>query len=162
MKKGGETLVETDYKLFGIDVVLPLEFVRIFFGWGLSLQVTGKESTCQCRKIEVNSGLGSAPKGENGNKLQYFCRGKPMDRGAWWATVHWVAKELETTPRLNNNKRRVTVRTSTNRTDGHPGSNSAGKPCVIAIWGLNWEKVQGSVFAPLGKTSKLQYGGSRL
>ena len=21
----------------------------------------------------------------------------PMDRGAWWATVHWVAKESDTT-----------------------------------------------------------------
>ena len=26
----------------------------------------------------------------------------PMDRGAWWATVHGVAKELDTTQRLNN------------------------------------------------------------
>ena len=28
----------------------------------------------------------------NGNPLQYFCLENPMDRGAWWATVHWVAK----------------------------------------------------------------------
>ena len=26
-----------------------------------------------------------------------------MDRGAWWATVHGVAKELDTTERLTNN-----------------------------------------------------------
>ena len=30
----------------------------------------------------------------NGNPLQYSCLGNPMDRGAWWATVHKVAKEL--------------------------------------------------------------------
>ena len=24
----------------------------------------------------------------NGNTLQYFCLGNPMDRGGWWATVH--------------------------------------------------------------------------
>jgi len=30
----------------------------------------------------------------NGNPLQYFCLGNPMDRGAWWATVHRVCKEL--------------------------------------------------------------------
>ena len=28
----------------------------------------------------------------NGNPLQYSCLGNPMDRGAWWAPVHWVAK----------------------------------------------------------------------
>ena len=28
----------------------------------------------------------------NGNQLQYFCLENPMDRGAWWATVHGVAK----------------------------------------------------------------------
>ena len=28
----------------------------------------------------------------NGNPLQYFCLGNPMDRGALWATVHGVAK----------------------------------------------------------------------
>ena len=28
----------------------------------------------------------------NGNPLQYFCLGNPMDRGAWWATVHGVEK----------------------------------------------------------------------
>ena len=28
----------------------------------------------------------------NGNPLQYSCLGNPMDRGAWWATVHGVVK----------------------------------------------------------------------
>ena len=28
----------------------------------------------------------------NGNPLQYSCLGNPMDRGAWWATVHGVTK----------------------------------------------------------------------
>ena len=28
----------------------------------------------------------------NGNPLQYSCLENPMDRGAWWATVHEVAK----------------------------------------------------------------------
>ena len=30
----------------------------------------------------------------NGNPLQYFCLENPMDRGAWWATVHGVTKSL--------------------------------------------------------------------
>ena len=38
------------------------------------------------------------PPGEgNGNPLQYSCMGNPMDRGAWWAVVHGVAKESDTT-----------------------------------------------------------------
>ena len=28
----------------------------------------------------------------NGNPLQYSYLKNPMDRGAWWATVHWVTK----------------------------------------------------------------------
>ena len=32
----------------------------------------------------------------NGNPLQYSCLGNPMDKGAWWATVHGVTKESDT------------------------------------------------------------------
>ena len=28
----------------------------------------------------------------NGNPLQHSCLGNSMDRGAWWAIVHGVAK----------------------------------------------------------------------
>ena len=35
---------------------------------------------------------GRSPGGGCGNPLQYSCLGNPMDRGAWWATVHGVAK----------------------------------------------------------------------
>ena len=37
-------------------------------------------------------GLGRSPGGGHGNPLQYSCLENPMDRGAWWATVHRVAK----------------------------------------------------------------------
>ena len=40
-------------------------------------------------------GLGSCPGEGNGNPLQYSCLGKPLDREAYWATVHGVAKELD-------------------------------------------------------------------
>ena len=42
-------------------------------------------------------GLGRSPREGNGNPLQYSCLENPMDRGAWWAPVHGVAKELDTT-----------------------------------------------------------------
>ena len=37
-------------------------------------------------------GSGRSPGEGNGHPLQYSCLGDPMDRGAWWATVHRVAK----------------------------------------------------------------------
>ena len=42
-------------------------------------------------------GSGRSPGERNGNPLQYPRLGNPMDRGAWWATVHRVAKELDKT-----------------------------------------------------------------
>ena len=42
-------------------------------------------------------GLGISPRVGNGNPLQYSCLKNPMDRGAWWATVHRVTKEPEMT-----------------------------------------------------------------
>ena len=37
-------------------------------------------------------GSGRSPGEGNSNPLQYSCLENPMDRGAWWATVHGVAK----------------------------------------------------------------------
>ena len=42
-------------------------------------------------------GSGRSPEEGNGNPLQYSCLGNPMDRGAWWAIVHGVTKESDTT-----------------------------------------------------------------
>ena len=36
--------------------------------------------------------MGFIPRGGNGNPLQYSCLENPMDRRAWWATVHGVSK----------------------------------------------------------------------
>ena len=46
-------------------------------------------------------GSGRSPGEGNGNPLQYSCLENPMDRGTWWATVHGVAKESDTTERLH-------------------------------------------------------------
>ena len=48
-------------------------------------------------------GLGKSPGEENDNPLEYFCLGNPMNRGDWQATVHWTAKESNTTEQLNKN-----------------------------------------------------------
>ena len=49
-------------------------------------------------------GSGRYPGEGNGNSLQYSCLGNPLDRGAWWATVHG-ATESNTTWQLNNNNK---------------------------------------------------------
>ena len=47
--------------------------------------------------LDLIRGLGRSPRVANGNPLQYSCLGNPMDRGAWWATVHGGHKELDVT-----------------------------------------------------------------
>ena len=51
-----------------------------------------KVSACNVGDLGSIPGLGRSPGEGNGNPLQYSCLENPMDRGAWWATVHGVAK----------------------------------------------------------------------
>ena len=44
---------------------------------------------------------GRSPGGGHGNPLQYSCLENPMDRGAWWATVHGVAESWTRLKRLH-------------------------------------------------------------
>ena len=49
-------------------------------------------SACNAGDLGSIPGLGRSPGEGNGNPLQYSCLENPMDGGAWWATVHGVAK----------------------------------------------------------------------
>ena len=51
-----------------------------------------KESACNARGLGSIPGSGRSPGEGHGNTLQYSCLGNPMDRGAWKATVHGVAR----------------------------------------------------------------------
>ena len=42
-------------------------------------------------------GSGRSPGGGHGNPLQCSCLENPIDRGAWWAVVHGVAKSWKMT-----------------------------------------------------------------
>ena len=52
----------------------------------------GKQSAWNAGDPVSTPGLGRSPGEENGYPLQYSCLENWMDRGAWWATVHGVAK----------------------------------------------------------------------
>ena len=52
----------------------------------------GKASACNAGDLGSIPGWGRSPGEGNGNPLQYSGLGNPMDREAWWATVHGVAK----------------------------------------------------------------------
>ena len=51
-----------------------------------------KVSACNVGDLGLIPGSGRSPGEGNGNPLQYSCFENPMDVGAWWATVHGVAK----------------------------------------------------------------------
>ena len=59
---------------------------------GLSQWLSGKESACNAGDTGSVLGLGRFLGGGHGNPLQYSCQENPMERGAWWATVHGVTK----------------------------------------------------------------------
>ena len=50
--------------------------------------LSGKESACQCRRLEFNPWVGNIPKRRKWQPIL----GNSMDRGAWLATVLGVAK----------------------------------------------------------------------
>ena len=57
--------------------------------------LSGKEPACQNRKhrwCQFDPGSGRSPEVGNGNPFQYSCLDNSVERGAWWVTVHGIAK----------------------------------------------------------------------
>ena len=72
--------------------------------WGFPHSSVGKESACSAGALGSTPGLGRSLGERIGNPLQYSCLENPMDSGAWWATVHEVARvrqDLVTKPLLD-------------------------------------------------------------
>ena len=65
---------------------------RIWQHLGFPDGLDGKESGCNAEDPGSIPRLGRSPGEGNGNPLQYSCLENPMNGGAWWATVHVVAK----------------------------------------------------------------------
>ena len=53
---------------------------------------SGKQSTCSAGDLGLIPGLRRSPEEGNGNPFHHPCLGNSMDRRAWWATVHGIAK----------------------------------------------------------------------
>ena len=66
----------------------------------------GKESAHSAEDLGLIPESGRSPGEGNGNLLQYSCLENPMDRGAWWATVHRVTKSWT---RLNTHMRHFSI-----------------------------------------------------
>ena len=73
---------------FVFSLVLVLDFLLKDFPGDSD----GKASAYNVGDPGSISGLGRSSGEGNGNPLQYSCLENPMDGGAWWATVHGVAK----------------------------------------------------------------------
>ena len=62
---------------------------------GFPRGTSGKDSNCQCRRhkrLGFNPCIGKISWRRYGNPLQHSCLENPLDRGAWWATVHGLEK----------------------------------------------------------------------
>ena len=76
-----------------VATILNGEDIKITIITEISLVAqTLKVSACNAADSGLIPGLGRSPGEGNGNPLQYSCLENPMDGGAWWATVHGVAK----------------------------------------------------------------------
>ena len=87
----------------GLSARLPVDVREVWLFWlpprvmrGFPGGSDSKESACSAGDPGWTPGSGRSPGEGNGHPLQYSCLGSPMDRGAWWARVHGVAKELDT------------------------------------------------------------------
>ena len=75
-------------KLIGPKVEIVVGLLNLVFPGGLYY----KESVCNSGDPGSIPGSGRSPGEGSGNLLQYSCYETSMDRGAWWATAHGVAK----------------------------------------------------------------------
>ena len=63
-----------------------------YTGMGLPWRLMVKDPPANAGDVGWIPGSGRSPGEGNDNPLQYSCLENPMDRGAWWATVHGVTK----------------------------------------------------------------------
>ena len=86
---------------FNDDLIQPVQswlwcqFIMKIFLWNrycFPCGSDGKETACNAGDPGSSPGSGRSPREGNGNPLWYSCLENPIDRGAWWTTVHGVTK----------------------------------------------------------------------
>ena len=88
---------------------LQILLLAYWFGYTEASQVAQVVKNLPANAGDVRA-VGSVPGlerslgGGHGNPLQYSCLENPMGRGAWWATVHRVAKSQTQLKQFNTNK----------------------------------------------------------
>ena len=94
------------------------------------------------RDLSLIPGSGRSPGGGHGNPRQYSCLENPMDRGAWWATVHRTAKSwtrlkhLSTYPQDTGNMQDSELEAMDDiRADGQAQNSGIGERC-LQLWGF--------------------------
>ena len=83
----------------GVLAYCAKKFKCFFYGRGFPGGSVGKETACNEGNPRSTPGLGRPPRKGKAYPLQYSGLKNSTDRGAWWATVHGVAKSQT---RLNN------------------------------------------------------------
>ena len=87
--------IKTWKKLTLYPWILSLQnFLFVYHYAGFPGSSNGKESACSAGDPCLIPGSGRSPREGHGNPLQYSCLENHMDRGAWRATPHGVAKSL--------------------------------------------------------------------
>ena len=87
-----DTLELTAYKYFLSMIKVTYKIYNFTIYMGFPGGSEAKASACNVGDLGSIPGSGRSPGEWNGTPLQYSCLKNPMDRGAWWATVHGVAK----------------------------------------------------------------------
>ena len=103
-------------------------------GVGFPGSSAGKESTCNAGDLGLIPGLGRSPGGGHGNPLQYSYLENPMDRIAWWDTVHGVLQtrilEWVAIPTSRGSSQPRDLTQTSCITDGSFTAESLGKPSL--------------------------------
>ena len=89
-------------------------YLRIKETWGFPGGSVIKNPPANAGDKGLNPGSGRFPGEGSSNSIQYSCLGSPMDRGAWWATVHGVARAGHNLVTKQQKQRRVSLILSPN------------------------------------------------
>ena len=85
-------LLHTDGYLHSICIAFTAIYIAFMLYWGFPGGSEVKASACNVGDLCSIPRSGRSPGEGSGNPLQYSFLENPMDRGAWWATIHGVTK----------------------------------------------------------------------